>query len=110
MSQSSEFSRHNPLCCFLTVFIFVVVDFVIDCVRKLLDIPSYTSSVCCLWGNRPPFLYALFVCCIRATCSAHLIYEGRLKSSWTGGSADVMQRVAVTVMTSCGGGGDVVVA
>jgi hypothetical protein len=39
------------------------------------------------------------------------IYEGRLQSSWTGGiCAAVMQREAVTVMPSCSGGGNVVVA
>jgi hypothetical protein len=48
VSQSSEFCRYNPLFCFSTrvfvvvvVVVVVVVDFVIDSVRKLLDIPSY---------------------------------------------------------------------
>jgi hypothetical protein len=43
VSQSSEFCRHNPLCCFSTC----VVYFVIDSVRKLLDTPPYVrfSSV-----------------------------------------------------------------
>jgi hypothetical protein len=45
VSQSSEFCRHNPLCCF-SVFI-VVVYFVIDSVRKLLDTSSY--SLKCSW-------------------------------------------------------------
>jgi len=36
MSQSSEFCRHNPLCCFSTS-----VYFIIDSVRKLLVTPSY---------------------------------------------------------------------
>jgi len=44
VSQSSEFCRHNPLCCFSTsVFVVVVVYFVIDSVRKLLDVPSYVT-------------------------------------------------------------------
>jgi hypothetical protein len=35
VSQSSEFCRHNPLCCFsMSVYFY----FVIDSVRKLLDI------------------------------------------------------------------------
>jgi hypothetical protein len=39
MSQSSEFCRHNPLCCFsISVYCFY---FVIDSFRKLLDTPSY---------------------------------------------------------------------
>jgi hypothetical protein len=38
------------------------------------------------------------------------IYEGRLTSSWTGGSAPLlMQREAVIVMPSCSDGGNVVV-
>jgi TRAP-type mannitol/chloroaromatic compound transport system permease small subunit len=46
VSQSSEFCRHNPLCCFsasvvVVVVVVVVVYFVIDSVRKLLDISSY---------------------------------------------------------------------
>jgi hypothetical protein len=41
VSQSSEFCRHNPLCCFSRGFI--VVHFVMDSVRKLLDTPSYDS-------------------------------------------------------------------
>jgi hypothetical protein len=36
VSQSSEFCRHNRLCCFTTS----VVDFVIDSVRRLLDTPN----------------------------------------------------------------------
>jgi hypothetical protein len=36
VSQSSEFCRHNPLCCF-SVFIVVSVYFVVDSVWKLLD-------------------------------------------------------------------------
>jgi hypothetical protein len=39
VSQSSEFCRHNRLYCSQRVFI-IVVYFVIDSVRKLLDIPS----------------------------------------------------------------------
>jgi hypothetical protein len=38
LSQSSEFCRHNPLCCFSTS---VYCYFVIDSVRKLLDTHSY---------------------------------------------------------------------
>jgi hypothetical protein len=40
VSQSSEFYRHNPLCCFSTCVYFLRVYFVIDSVRKLLDTPS----------------------------------------------------------------------
>jgi hypothetical protein len=39
VSQSSEFRRHNPLCCFSTSV--YCCYFVIDSVRKLLDTPSY---------------------------------------------------------------------
>jgi hypothetical protein len=39
VSQSSEFCRHNPLCCFSTSFHFC--HFVIHSVRKLLVTPSY---------------------------------------------------------------------
>jgi len=39
-----------------------------------------------------------------------LYLEGRLKGSWTGDCAAVMQRETVTVMPSCSGGGNVVVA
>jgi hypothetical protein len=42
--QSSEFCRHNPLCCFSSVYFFVVVYFVIDSVRKLLDTPAYRKT------------------------------------------------------------------
>jgi hypothetical protein len=42
VSQSSEFCRHNPLCCFSTCG-YCSCYFVIDSVRKLLDIPSYSS-------------------------------------------------------------------
>jgi len=41
VSQSSEFCRHNPLCCSQLVFIVVSVYFVIDSVRKRLDTRSY---------------------------------------------------------------------
>jgi hypothetical protein len=39
VSQSSEFCRHNPLRCFSTRV--VIIHFVIDSVRKLMDTPSY---------------------------------------------------------------------
>jgi len=39
-SQSSEFCRHNPLCCFSTSVYLVSIYFIIDPVRKLLDTPS----------------------------------------------------------------------
>jgi hypothetical protein len=40
-----------------------------------------------------------------------VMYEGRLKSSWAGGSAPLfMQREAVTFMISCNGGVNIVVA
>jgi hypothetical protein len=42
VSQSSEFRRHNALCCFSTS---VCHYFVIDSVRKLLDTPSYYPSI-----------------------------------------------------------------
>jgi hypothetical protein len=43
VSQYSEFCHHNPFFFFASqrVFIVVSVYFVIDSVRKLLDIPSY---------------------------------------------------------------------
>jgi hypothetical protein len=41
VSQSSEFCRHNPLCCFSTIVYFCCCLFRYDSVRKLLDIPSY---------------------------------------------------------------------
>jgi hypothetical protein len=51
---------------------------------------------------------------VRRKCKENLIplYEGRLKSSWTGGSAPaaVMQREAVTVIPDFSGTGNVVVA
>jgi hypothetical protein len=40
MSQCKELCRHKPFCCFSTS-VYVVVYFVIDSVRKLLDTPSY---------------------------------------------------------------------
>jgi hypothetical protein len=52
VSQSSEFCRYNPLCCFSTS-VFVVVYFVIDSVRKFLDTPSETRKEC-FWGTRVP--------------------------------------------------------
>jgi hypothetical protein len=39
VSQSSEFCRHNPLC-YMSISV-VAVYFVIDSVRKLLDVSSY---------------------------------------------------------------------
>jgi hypothetical protein len=51
VSQSSEFCRHNPLCSFSMVFVVVVVYFVIDSVRKLLDIPSYQPPLHCSWHH-----------------------------------------------------------
>jgi hypothetical protein len=42
VSQSSEFCRHNPLCCFSTSVYFCCL-FRYNSVRKLLDTPSYTS-------------------------------------------------------------------
>jgi hypothetical protein len=51
VSQSSEFCRHNPLCCFSTS---VYCYFAIDSVRKLLDILSYISdSVQCAYFQAP---------------------------------------------------------
>jgi hypothetical protein len=44
MSQSSEFFRHKPLCCFSMTVIVVGVYFVIDSVRKFLDTPSYSIT------------------------------------------------------------------
>jgi hypothetical protein len=41
VSQSNEFCRHNPLCCFSTNVCYCC--FVIDSVRKLLDTPSYMN-------------------------------------------------------------------
>jgi hypothetical protein len=59
MSQSSEFCRHNPLCCFSTSVYCSSCYFVIDSVRKLLDTLSYTicsrmyfirlPCLCCQW-------------------------------------------------------------
>jgi hypothetical protein len=41
MSQSSEFCRHNPLCCYsASVYCYKRI-FRYDSVRKLLDTPSY---------------------------------------------------------------------
>jgi hypothetical protein len=40
VSQSSEFCRHNPLCCFPTSVYFCKSIFRYDSVRKLLDTPS----------------------------------------------------------------------
>jgi hypothetical protein len=42
VSQSSEFCRHNPLCCFLRS-IYCCCSFRYDSVRKLLDTPSYVT-------------------------------------------------------------------
>jgi hypothetical protein len=43
MSQSSEFCRHNTLFCFSVNVI--VVYFVIDSVREVLDTPAYCAYV-----------------------------------------------------------------
>jgi hypothetical protein len=43
VSQSSEFCRHNPLCCFSTSVYYCCL--FLDSVRKLLDIPSYAGSL-----------------------------------------------------------------
>jgi len=42
VSQSSEFCRHNPLCCFSTC-VHCCCLFRYDSVRKLLDTPSYVQ-------------------------------------------------------------------
>jgi len=42
VSQSSEFCRHNPLCCFSTSVYCCLFRY--DSVRKLLDTPSYLSD------------------------------------------------------------------
>jgi hypothetical protein len=47
VSQSNEFCRRNPLCCFSTSVVVVVVDFVIDSVRKLLDTPLHVPFSWC---------------------------------------------------------------
>jgi hypothetical protein len=63
MSQSSEFCRHNPLCCFSTNVNFLSVYFVIDSVRNLLDISSYAprdcscSSVSCFGAHLEQILW-----------------------------------------------------
>jgi hypothetical protein len=57
VSQSSEFYRHNPLCCISTRVYYCCCLFLYDSVRKLLDTISYT------------FLIHL----MRATCPVHLI-------------------------------------
>jgi hypothetical protein len=50
VSQSNEFCRHNPLYCFSTMFIIIiVVYFVMYSVRKLLDTPSYLSILGYIW-------------------------------------------------------------
>jgi len=51
VSHSSEFCRHNPLCCFSTS-VFVSVYFVIDSVRKLFDTPSYINT--CKYAKATP--------------------------------------------------------
>jgi hypothetical protein len=59
VSHSSDFCRQNPFCCFSTSFIVivvVVVYFVIDLVRKLLDTLSYISSSTAQALNNCPFL------------------------------------------------------
>jgi hypothetical protein len=43
VSQSSEFCRYNPLCCFSMRVYFCCSYFVIDSVRKLTDTPSYSQ-------------------------------------------------------------------
>jgi hypothetical protein len=46
VSQSSEFCRHNPSCCFSkSVYCCFCSYFVIDSVRKLLDTPSYSYNI-----------------------------------------------------------------
>jgi len=45
LSQSSEFCRHHPLCCFSTSVYCCKRIFCYDSVRKLLDTPSYVLSV-----------------------------------------------------------------
>jgi hypothetical protein len=52
VSRSNEFCRHNLCVASQRVFIFVVVYFVMDSVRKLLDTPSYLSVTL----NKPVFL------------------------------------------------------
>jgi hypothetical protein len=44
VSQSSEFFRHNPLCCFSTS-VYCCCLFLYDSVRKLLDTLSYTKHL-----------------------------------------------------------------
>jgi hypothetical protein len=44
MSQSGEFYRHNPLCCFSTSVYCCKHIFRYDSVRKLLDTPSYVTE------------------------------------------------------------------
>jgi len=43
VSQSSQFCRHYPLCCFSTSVYVLSVYFVIDSVRKLLSTPTYSD-------------------------------------------------------------------
>jgi len=45
VSQSSEFCRHNPLCCFWTSNTKCKSIFLYVSVRKLLDTPSYVNFV-----------------------------------------------------------------
>jgi uncharacterized membrane protein YjjB (DUF3815 family) len=45
VSQSSEFCRHNPLCCFSRSVYFCKRIFRYESVRKLLDTPSYINDV-----------------------------------------------------------------
>jgi hypothetical protein len=52
VSQFSEFCRHNPLNWFSTSVYFVVVYFVIDSVRKILDTPSHTCPEAVLTAGR----------------------------------------------------------
>jgi hypothetical protein len=56
VSQSSEFCRHNTLCCFSTS---VCCYFVIDSVRKLLDTPSYSICITCIYLHLQLFIYVL---------------------------------------------------
>jgi hypothetical protein len=55
VSQSSEFCRHNPLCCFSTSVYCWSIYYIIDSVRKLLDIPTYNVS-----EHNKPFVVSKF--------------------------------------------------
>jgi hypothetical protein len=56
VSQSSEFCRHNPLCCFLTSNTKGKLIFSYDSIRKLLDNPRtfpFIFFVSCNWWSNP---------------------------------------------------------